>query len=66
MSNGSSDLLTVDETAAILKRSPAALRYMIHAGTAPRSATIGRRRVFRRADVEAFIAAAFAETAVEV
>lgn len=53
------ELLTVDETAARLKRTPQALRFMIHKGTAPRSALIGGRRMFRASDVDAYIAAAF-------
>lgn len=53
-------LLTVDETAEILRKTPAQLRWMIHSGTGPTSALIGGRRMFRRADVETFIEAAFA------
>lgn len=55
------ELLTVEETAAMLRRTPAALRYQIHMGTAPRSAKILGRRMFRLADVEAYIATAFEE-----
>lgn len=54
-------LLTLDEVAGLLRKSPAQLRWMIHNSTAPRSAKIGGRRMFRSADVDAFIAAAFAE-----
>ncbi|MGW9415159.1 helix-turn-helix domain-containing protein [Arthrobacter cupressi] len=53
------DLLTLDETAEILRKSPAQLRWMIHSGTAPRSARIGGRRMFRRSDVQEFIREAF-------
>lgn len=53
------DLLTLDETAEILRKSPAQLRWMIHNGTAPRSARIGGRRMFRRSDVQKFICEAF-------
>lgn len=52
-------LLTLPETATLLRKSDAQLRWMIHNGTAPRSAKIGGRRMFRRADVEAWINAAF-------
>lgn len=54
------ELMTVDETAVLLRMTPAALRYRIHMGDAPRSALIGgRRRMFLRRDVEAYIVAAF-------
>lgn len=52
-------LLTLAETAEQLRKSEAQLRWMIHAGTAPRSAKIGGRRMFRASDVEAYIDAAF-------
>ena len=57
--NDTTPLLTLDETASLLRKSPATLRWMIHRGTAPRSALIGGRRMFRRADVDDFIDAAF-------
>ncbi|TAJ46278.1 MAG: DNA-binding protein [Herbiconiux sp.] len=53
-------LLTFQETAERLSRTPAALRWMIHRGTAPKSGLIAGRRMFRIHDVDAFIAAAFA------
>lgn len=54
-------LLTLEETAGMLRKSPAQLRWMLHRGTAPRSAKIGGRRLFREADVLAWIDAAFDE-----
>ncbi|TFC00260.1 MULTISPECIES: AlpA family transcriptional regulator [unclassified Cryobacterium] len=56
-------LLTLDETAEQLRKSPAQLRWMIHCGTAPNSAKIGGRRMFRVTDIEAYIEAAFASSA---
>ena len=56
-------ILFVDDAAAMLGRSPAQLRWMIHAGTAPKSAVIGGRRCFRESDIEQFIEDAFAEVA---
>lgn len=53
------DLCTLNETAEQLRKSPAQLRWMIHSGTAPKSALIGGRRMFRASDIEAFIEAAF-------
>ncbi|CAN7467594.1 helix-turn-helix domain-containing protein [Pseudarthrobacter oxydans] len=52
-------LLTLAEAAERLRKSEAQLRWMIHAGTAPRSAKIGGRRMFRASDVEDYINAAF-------
>lgn len=56
-------LYTLSETAERLRKSPGQLRWMIHAGTAPKSALIGGRRMFREEDVEAFIEEAFADKA---
>ncbi|WP_370037270.1 helix-turn-helix domain-containing protein [Brevibacterium epidermidis] len=49
------DLLFFDEVAEILRRTPAAVRAMVHAGNAPPSAKIGKRRMFRRRDVMEWI-----------
>ncbi|MEX5264291.1 helix-turn-helix domain-containing protein [Kocuria sp. CPCC 205231] len=49
----------MEETAELLRKTPAALRYQVHKGTAPKSAKILGRRMFRAADVEAFIEAQF-------
>lgn len=54
-----SPLLDVNETAALLHRSPAALRYMIQKGTAPKSGLLAGRRFFKASDVYAWIEAAF-------
>jgi predicted DNA-binding transcriptional regulator AlpA len=54
-------LLTLPETAERLRRSEAQLRWMVHQNTAPRSAKIAGRRMFRESDVEAFIATAFGD-----
>lgn len=56
-------LLTLAETAERLRKSEAQLRWMIHAGTAPQSAKIGGRRMFRASDIEDYINAAFEEGA---
>ncbi|KAA9135742.1 helix-turn-helix domain-containing protein [Microbacterium caowuchunii] len=53
------DLLTTEEAAEVLRMTLEGLRWAIYAGTAPRSAKIGRRRLFRRADIEAYIEARF-------
>ena len=54
-------LLTLKETAEMLRKSEAQLRWMIHTGTAPRSGVIGGRRMFRLSDVEAYIEEAFSD-----
>ncbi|PPH43469.1 helix-turn-helix domain-containing protein [Rathayibacter sp. AY1C9] len=54
-------LLTLPEVAFMLRKTPQALRWQMHQGTAPKSALIGGRRMFRRVDVEAYIDAAFEE-----
>ncbi|PZE26255.1 AlpA family transcriptional regulator [Curtobacterium sp. MCLR17_042] len=54
-------LLTLTETAERIRRSPAALRYMIHKGTAPKSALLAGRRFFKEDDVTEWIETAFAE-----
>lgn len=54
-------LLLIKDVAERLGRSPAQVSWMIHRGTAPKSAMIAGRRMFRESDVEAFIDAAFAE-----
>lgn len=52
-------LLTLAEAAERLRKSEAQLRWMIHSGTAPRSAKIGGRRMFRESDIEDYINRAF-------
>lgn len=52
-------LLTVKETAEMLRKSEAQMRWMIHTGTAPKSALIGGRRMFRQSDIEKYIEEAF-------
>lgn len=54
-------LLTLAETAQLLRKSDSQLRWMIHQNTAPRSALIGGRRMFLLVDVTAYIENAFAE-----
>lgn len=58
-----SKLLTIEEVAHLLRRSPAAVRYMRHAGTGPRSAKVAGRVMFREDDVTAYIEAAFTDAA---
>ncbi len=52
-------LLTLEEVAEMLRKSESQLRWMIHNGTAPKSAKIGGRRMFRSTDIEDYINAVF-------
>lgn len=56
-----SRLLFIDEVAQRLGRSKNALKWMVHVGTAPKSAMIGGRRCWRESDVDTFIEDAFRE-----
>ncbi|MFN3948023.1 helix-turn-helix transcriptional regulator [Microbacterium sp.] len=57
----SNKLLTFKEAAQQMRTTDSGLRWMVHQGTAPRSAKIGGRRMFRQSDIDAYIAAAFQE-----
>ena len=52
-------LLTLEEVAQSLRKTPAQLRWMRHNGTGPRSAKIGGRVMYREQDVIDWINAAF-------
>lgn len=56
------DLLFVDEVAAVLRRSVDGVRWLINSKQL-KAAKLGGRVTVRRADLEAFIAAAFEESA---
>src|SRR5256885_11642863 len=49
------DLLTITEAAALLRAPVANLRYWRHLGTGPRSFRLGRRVLYRRNDLHAWI-----------
>ena len=52
-------LMTLDEVAERLRRSPAQLRWMRHNGSGPRSAKIAGRIMYRELEVEDWIDAQF-------
>lgn len=56
-------LVTLIEAAPLLGKTESQLRWMVHVGTAPKSAMIGGRRMFRAADIKSYIDAAFADEA---
>ncbi|NWL13506.1 helix-turn-helix domain-containing protein [Paenarthrobacter nitroguajacolicus] len=60
---GVTTLLTLPEAADRLRKSPAQLRWMLHNGSAPRSAKIGGRRMFRESDINDYINQAFEQSA---
>lgn len=53
-----SDYLTTEELADLLRTSPESCRYWRHVGKGPRSFKVGRRVLYAREDVEAFISQA--------
>lgn len=54
-------LLYTEEVATLLRRSPAAVRYMVHANVGPPSAKIAGRRMWRESEVLAWIDKQFAD-----
>lgn len=50
--------LTVEELAEEFRTSPETVHYWVKAGKAPRSFKVGRRRLFAREDVDAWVAEA--------
>ncbi len=48
-------LLTLEEVAAQLRTPPATLRYWRHSGTGPKSFRLGRRVMYREADVATWL-----------
>ena len=51
------ELLTISEAAELVRAPVATLRYWRHLGTGPRSFRLGRRVLYRRDDLHAWIAA---------
>ena len=51
------DLLTISEAAELLRAPVATLRYWRHLGSGPHSFRLGRRVLYRRDDLHAWIAA---------
>ena len=58
------DYLTTQEVAGLLRTSPETVRFWRHIGKGPRSLKVGRRVLYARPDVEAFIAKARADAEV--
>lgn len=54
-----SDILYTEEVAALSRKTPATIRWLKATGQGPTCGKLGRRVVYRRSDVEAWIASAF-------
>lgn len=54
------ELLTLPETATLLRKSEKQLRWMVHQRTAPPSIKIGSRRLFPAAELNKYLEAALA------
>lgn len=61
--NTSRTLLTVEEAAGILRRTPGTLRWWRHAGLGPRSFALGRRVYYDEAELQGWIEAEAERTA---
>lgn len=55
----STKLITKSEFAQIIRKDEKAVDWMLYTGKAPKSAIISGRRMFREADVEAWISEQF-------
>ena len=58
-----SDILYTEEVAALTRVPVATLRWLKATGQPPKCGKLGRRVVYRRSDVEAWIASAFEDSA---
>lgn len=52
------DLINTEEFASMVRTSPSTVRYWRHVGKGPRSFTLGRRVLYDRKDVVAWIESA--------
>lgn len=55
------DLLTTEEFADLIRTPESTVRYWRHIGTGPRGVRIGRRVLYRRTDINEWIAARYTE-----
>lgn len=66
MTTQTSPIMSIKDTAPLVNKTEASLRWAIHNGTAPPSAVIMGRRVFRRNEVLAWIDRQFEEQNQEI
>lgn len=57
MTTAEPDLMTTREVAALIRRTPHAVRQMRHRGAAPKGTNVGRGVLYLRADVLAWLKA---------
>lgn len=55
-------LLTLNEVAEMLRKTPAQMRWMRHNGTGPKCAKLGGRVMYREQDVIDWVNEAFGDT----
>jgi excisionase family DNA binding protein len=60
---GELELLTITEAAELLRAPVATLRYWRHLGTGPHSFRLGRRVLYRRDDLQAWVEAQLGRSA---
>lgn len=48
------EIMTTDEVAQYLRAPAATIRFWQHAGTGPKSYKVGRRRMYKKTDVDAW------------
>jgi predicted DNA-binding transcriptional regulator AlpA len=53
------ELLTIEEVAELTRKTVSTIRWLRATGNGPKSGRLGKRVVYRRADVEEWIASAF-------
>ena len=52
------EFMITEEVAALARTSPSTVRWWVHNDTGPKSFKVGRRRLYARSDVEAWLEAA--------
>jgi prophage regulatory protein len=55
MDSDSDEYLTTAGLGKLVHAPPESVRYWVHAGKAPKSIKVGRRRLFKRSDVIAWL-----------
>lgn len=58
------ELLTTEEFADLIRTPESTVRYWRHVGTGPRGVRIGRRVLYRRTDIDEWIAEQFSKQGV--
>jgi predicted DNA-binding transcriptional regulator AlpA len=64
--NPETDILFIEEAAPLARKSVATMYYLRSIGQGPKCGKLGRRLVYRRSDVETWIASAFEDDAQSI